>query len=300
MLSILNDKRKFIVDVPSDDIKKLEGKVTSHLVKLRGIDVIDKQEFNSLKPMGSDFANLYGLPKIHKVDNPLHPILSMCNSPTHKLAKWLADILSPVRNELCKFTLKDTFELVDCLVDMTIKNRKMYSFDVNSLFTNVPLVKTVDILCDYISSTCFSFPFPLTYLKDLLLLLLLCSDNVTFEGEHFRQMDGDAVSSPLGPLLADVYMSYVENLSFDLISKLSFYKRYVDDIILICDDHEDASSLLDRLNSVQNHISLLMWFCSLSWMVNLRKLTIQLREQNHIKIIHLSYKSSLSYHITLT
>ncbi|CAH8820668.1 unnamed protein product, partial [Trichobilharzia szidati] len=81
MLSILSDKSKFIADVPSDDIRKLEGKVNSHLVKLRGLDVIDKQEFNSLKPMGSDFPNLYGLPKIHKVDNPLRPILSMCNSP---------------------------------------------------------------------------------------------------------------------------------------------------------------------------------------------------------------------------
>ncbi|VDP99300.1 unnamed protein product [Trichobilharzia regenti] len=91
-LPIINDKGKFIADVPSDDIRKLEGKLTSHLVKLRGIDVIDKQEFNSLKPMGSDFPNLHGLPKIHKVDNPLHPILSMYHSPTHKLAKCLADI----------------------------------------------------------------------------------------------------------------------------------------------------------------------------------------------------------------
>ncbi|CAH8858666.1 unnamed protein product [Trichobilharzia szidati] len=100
MFSILNDKSKFIADVPSDDIRELVGKVTSRLVELRGMVVIDKQEFNSLKPMVSDYPNLCGLPKIHKVDNPLRPILLMCHSPTHKLAKWLADILSPVRNEL--------------------------------------------------------------------------------------------------------------------------------------------------------------------------------------------------------
>ncbi|VDP97513.1 unnamed protein product [Trichobilharzia regenti] len=156
MLSIPYDGRKFIADVPSDDIRKLEGKETSHLVKIQGMDIIDKEEFNPLKAMGSDFPNLYGLPKIHKVDNPLRPIVSMCNSLTHKLAKWLADISSLVSKELCKFTLKYTFELVDCLVDMNIKYRKMYSFDVNSLFTNVPLIKTVDIICDYTSSSCFS------------------------------------------------------------------------------------------------------------------------------------------------
>ncbi|VDP97719.1 unnamed protein product [Trichobilharzia regenti] len=156
MLSVHNDKSKFTASVSSDDIRK----VTSRPLEHHGMDVIDKQEFNSLKPMGSDFPNLYGLPKIHKVDNPLRQILSVCHYPTHKLAKWLADVLSPVRSEVCKFSLKDTFELVDCLVDMNIKGRKTYSFVVNSLFTNVPMIKTVDILCDYISSSCFSFPFP--------------------------------------------------------------------------------------------------------------------------------------------
>ncbi|CAH8866501.1 unnamed protein product, partial [Trichobilharzia szidati] len=48
MLCILNYKSEFIVDVPCDDIKKLEGNVTSHLVKHRGIDVIHEQDFNLL------------------------------------------------------------------------------------------------------------------------------------------------------------------------------------------------------------------------------------------------------------
>jgi len=29
----------------------------------------------------------YGLPKIHKVSNPLRPIISFCNSPSYSLAK---------------------------------------------------------------------------------------------------------------------------------------------------------------------------------------------------------------------
>nr|CAH8868576.1 unnamed protein product [Trichobilharzia regenti] len=49
-------------------------------------------------------------------------------------------------------------------------------------------------------------------------------------------------------------MSYVENLSLALISKVPFfYGRYVDDIILICEDHQDASRLLYRLNCSESY-----------------------------------------------
>ncbi|CAH8561201.1 unnamed protein product [Schistosoma rodhaini] len=131
----------------------------------------------------------------------------------------------------------------------------MYSFDVNSLFTNVPLKKTNDILCDYIFSNNLNLPIPLKILKEL---LLLCTDKVqfNFEGEYFRQIDGVAMGSPLGPLLADVFMAHVENLSEDLIENMSLYKRYVDDILVIGERMEDINCLLNKFNTIQNHISL--------------------------------------------
>ncbi|CAH8484819.1 unnamed protein product [Schistosoma mattheei] len=64
------------------------------------------------------------------------------------------------------------------------------------------------------------------------------------------------MGSPLGPLLADVFMGYVENLVGDSIRKMGLYKRYVDDIIIIGDKIEDISHLLEEFNSSQNHISL--------------------------------------------
>ncbi|KAK4472212.1 hypothetical protein MN116_000516 [Schistosoma mekongi] len=179
----------------------------------------------------------------------------MCRSPTHNLARWLTKLLNPIRWSICKYSLKDSFELVDYLCDIDIKEKTMCSFDVNSLFTNVPLKKTIDILCDYILTSHFSLPIPVATLKDL---LLLCTDKVqfTFEGEYFRQIDGVAMGSPLGPLLADVYMAHVENLVSDSIGEMYLYKRYVDDILIICTKIDDANRLLRQLNTIQNHISL--------------------------------------------
>ncbi|VDP86027.1 unnamed protein product [Schistosoma mattheei] len=89
-------------------------------------------------------------------------------------------------------------------------------------------------------------------------LLLLCTEKVqfTFEGEYFRQIDGVAMDSPLGPLLPDVFMAHVENQTDDLIGNMSFYKSNVDDILVVCERKEDMYCLLNKLNTLQNHISL--------------------------------------------
>lgn len=75
-------------------------------------------------------------------------------------------LLNPIENQFCKYSLKDSFELSKYFMDINIKTKTMYSFDVNTLFTNVPLIKTIDILCDNMSLNNLPLPFPL---KDLLL-----------------------------------------------------------------------------------------------------------------------------------
>lgn len=62
------------------------------------------------------------------------------------------------------------------------------------------------------------------------------------------------MSSPLAPLLTDVFMSYVENMTSRLNGKLILYSRYMGDILVICDKDFDVSQLLNKLNSVQNDI----------------------------------------------
>ncbi|VDP24945.1 unnamed protein product [Schistosoma margrebowiei] len=94
-ISILSDESKFMPDVEFGGISKLEGRVNSNLEKLLLMNIINKEECNFLKPMGSEYPHLYGLPEIHKPNVPLRPILSMCRSFTHNLAKWLAKLLFP-------------------------------------------------------------------------------------------------------------------------------------------------------------------------------------------------------------
>ncbi|KAH9593683.1 hypothetical protein MS3_00000823 [Schistosoma haematobium] len=113
---------------------------------------------------------------------------------------------------------------------------------------------TIDISCDYISLNNPKLPSPSKILKAL---PPLCTGKVqfTFEGEYFCQINRVVMVSLLEPLLAHVLMIHVENLTEDLVENTFLYQRFVDDILVICEREDDMSCLLNKLNTLENHIN---------------------------------------------
>ena len=72
----------------------------------------------------------------------------MISSPQHKLAKYLNDLLKPVFDHYSRYAITDSFEFAKIIQGTSANNSFMASFDVKSLFTNVPLQETVDICAD--------------------------------------------------------------------------------------------------------------------------------------------------------
>ena len=89
---------------------------------------------------------MYGLCKMHKqeVDGcpPFKSILSVLQTATYKLAKFLVPILDPLtKNE---YTVKDSFHFAADICEQD-PSLFMGSLDADSLFTNIPLDETIDI-----------------------------------------------------------------------------------------------------------------------------------------------------------
>nr|VZI07321.1 unnamed protein product [Spirometra erinaceieuropaei] len=174
----------------------------------------------------------------------------MRHSPYHAIAKWLAEKLKPIQRQLAPRSYRDTFEFIDDIKDLNVNGMVMFSLDVSSLFTNVPVTETVDSICDFLSASQQEIGLPTKALKEL---LLKCTLNVQFLFDN--QVDGVAIGSPLGPLLADVFMGKVERFQLsDQIDKLKHYGRYVDDIFAIATAETDVATLLDAAN--QAHLSI--------------------------------------------
>ena len=145
MYEILNDSTKFkIVDgnIYRNTIK-LENRVWTFIRKLKSNNVINEKQYDVLKPTGSTPGRLYGLPKVHKEQTPCRPVLSAINTATYSLAKLLVPIINPLCNN--KYTAKDSFSVAKLLKRTVMPNNiTMCSFDIVSLYTNIPLREAIN------------------------------------------------------------------------------------------------------------------------------------------------------------
>ena len=102
------------------------------------------------------------------------------------------------------------------------------SLDIKSLFTKVPLCKGIDYTVDLLYSTNHA-PAGINNSTFKILLEMVSKDVImqTHRG-YFKQIDGVALGSSVGPLLAYIFVSKYDS---ELGSFSKFYYRYVDDVI---------------------------------------------------------------------
>ena len=74
----------------------------------------------------------------------------------------------------------------------------------------------------------------------------------------YKQIDGVAMGSPLGPALANIFVEYYEKKLFRLNNKPVLYFHYVDDTFAIFNEESDCDSFLSALNSL--HLCLTFTF----------------------------------------
>ena len=105
--------------------------------------------------------------------------------------------------------MKDSFHLAEDICEQD-PSLSMGSLDVDSLFTNIPLDETIDICINQLfenTDTVEGFAKP--ELKQLLCLGTKESYFI-YNGLLYKQTDGEAMGSPLGPSLANAFLSYHE------------------------------------------------------------------------------------------
>ena len=111
---------------------------------------------------------------------------------------------------------------------------KLVSLDVESLFSNVPVLETMNVILKQVYNHATLAPPTITeHLLKQLLTTCTTETPFLFKNNTYLQTDGVSMGSPLGPTFADFYMANLENkaMNSNLFYIPSFYKRYVDDIL---------------------------------------------------------------------
>ena len=206
--------------------------------------------YNALHVSGSTPGILYGLPKIHKLLTPLRPIFAACGTPTYKLVKYLVPILSPLTEN--QYSVKNSYEFASELHKLNVaSNVTMASFDIESLFTNIPVLETIDICIRLLFDGKDTVLGITKKLFRSMLELSVLNSYFLFDGQLYKQKDGVGMGLPLGPTFANLFLCFHEQKWLDDCPrefKPKFYRRYVDDCFLIFDSPAHVDSFLTYLN----------------------------------------------------
>ena len=190
--------------------------------------------YNKLLPTGnfSPAPRFYGLPKIHKANCPMLPIVSACGMATYQLAKFLTKILQRYTGITPSF-VKDSKSFSDHLKSVKISGEEeLVSFDISihhrpftlfsALFTSIPVPTALDVInrlfSEHIEDPEAKHKYGCSFRcntiglekDEVMQLLELVLENCvfTFQDKFFKQLHGATMGSPCSPVVPNIYMEY--------------------------------------------------------------------------------------------
>ena len=180
--------------------------------------------------------------------------MSAIKTPTYKLAKFLVPLLEPITTNM--YTIKNSFEFSKQIADQD-PGLFVASLDVESLFTNIPLKETISVCCDSLFSNNAKVNNINRIDFEKLSRAALQNNFFNFERKIYKQIDGVAMGSPLGPTLANAFLCFHEQIWRNDCPdefKPAFYRRYVDDIFVLFRSPDHLEKFKNYLNSKHRKI----------------------------------------------
>ena len=226
-------------------------------------NIKDYKDYEKRRPISNRPARLYASAKTHKFNNindvnldqlKFRPIMDQTETYAYNAARIISNYLKP----LCinEYNIKGTLQFPQFLKDFQLLkyDEEYVSYDVESLFTNIPLKETIE----YILEQIYVYnKLPVTCSKLIfrrLLEKITTEDSFQLNSKFFEQTDGYAMGGALSVTLSNIWIVKMEN-NIVIPRKLVFYNRYADDIISRRKKHE-KDLLIKKLNNYHPRIKL--------------------------------------------
>ena len=214
LLTMLEDNTTYqqLQRDPTPNTEKTVNKFVSQLV---ADNKTTKIQSYRLKSSNGRAPVLYSLPKLHKENTPLRPIVSFTGSPTYNLSKDLARILRELTGKSDDH-VRNSKDFAKFITSITINDdEQMVSFDVAFLFTKIPTGLAVEIAKSRLEALDNLEKITSWSEEDTCKGLQIClnATNLTFRGKHYKQIFGTAMGSPVSSVIANLIMEDVEKKS---------------------------------------------------------------------------------------
>ena len=247
--------------VQTDDtiqVKQKTDELIHSLYNLKAITYKQRRYLMNFKPQTPVY---YGIPKVHKENVPLRPIVSQIDGPTSKLNELIDFYLSKAEKSIPNL-LQDTTAFLHILQDLNknfpiTDDTYLITLDVTSLYTNIPQQEGATWVADYYEETKNMWVNPIMPLitKTKLyecIMHILTNTTFNFNGTLYRQLYGTTMGARFSVKFANTYMHVLLN------KFLKEYKgeippllaRLVDDLFFIWNTNIDTiNSFITALNN---------------------------------------------------
>lgn len=252
-IDLLLKDDNYYTHLTKDPTNNIQNKMNKKISSLFQLGFIDNSLEKRLKCHTGRLPYFYGLPKIHKYNTPLRPIVNFTSSPLYALSKYLCFCLKPYTLS-SNYSVNSSFNFISTLKNfIPPPDCFMFSLDVVSLYTSIPIDFAVDTIRSFINNSSIPPPFDIDVFLDLIDFCMR-QNCFRYKDKYYRQIKGTAMGSPVSVHIAEIVMQFIENeINVRLGRKIYFWSRYVDDIFVVS-SFDNFDIIFSTANSVNQAI----------------------------------------------
>ena len=192
-----------------------------------------------------------GLPKTNKESIPLRLIFSMIGSSQHEFAKMVGRNFGTGTKAILLTLNKRLLHICQLYPNHNLESAKIFlgSFDINSLFTKVPLDENIEICyADAVYRSHLDYqPFPEDTFRELMLIATRGVE-CCFNNQMYKKLDSVAMGIPLGQAVPNVFVALHESRLSENATKHGVYFRYVTATLVISVSKSDCDHFEEKMN----------------------------------------------------
>ncbi|CAF3912342.1 unnamed protein product [Rotaria sp. Silwood1] len=183
---------------------------------LLGKHALTKNQYNQLSPnlKNLELGHYHGLPKPHKPQTPLRPIIASIRAPATLVSQFLNDLLAPIYLDVTrKYTFINDIDVIRTLEKhaangYVTSTTKFITSDVENLYTMIPRKGALEALgrfCIRHSKQGKIGTFAIDHIMKMA-RVILDTNCFAYNKKYYKQIRGGAMGSAFTQVLANIYM----------------------------------------------------------------------------------------------
>jgi len=154
--------------------------------------------------------------------------------PKDNISSFVDSLLQPIAQKQESY-IKDTTHFINFIENTPLPDGAVLAtFDVSSLYTNIPQEEGIEVVCLYYQKHYQSrTPIPTQLLGDLMRLILK-ENSFKFNDKHYLRTHGIAAGTKMAVAFAIIFMAHIEKQLLAISPhKPLIWKRFIDDIFSV-------------------------------------------------------------------